>query len=329
MTMDSLLKAKRILVLAPHPDDETLGCGGTIALCASGGTEVHVVVVSDGSAVYSEVPRGRKEIVETRKKEALDAAAVLGVKQVHFLGFPDGELASFKGEIMQRIERLASTLAPDVVFAPSPLDSHEDHRAVSSSAIGFLNETTRAKLAFYEVYGTLRFNCMVDITPVLAVKEKAVLSYHTSFYKDPLAYAEVIKGLNRFRSLYVGGKGFYEAFWIVDHPLSSSEITGWLTYGEQKEGFQAERDAERKPPEAEAEKEEKIVTRLLSDLATRNDELASAMWGLEDARRQIRSMTGSIFWRAATAFYRGRDWLLPENSSRRKAYDRLVALIKQ
>ena len=288
-----------------------------------------MAVVSDGAGIYSEAAPQDGDIVGARRREALAAAKVLGIKEVHFLDFADGKLALFKNEIRRKIEGLICALAPGVVFAPSPLDFHEDHRAVSSVAMSFLNGTKKVKLAFYEVYGTLRFNCIVDITAVLGVKEKAVLSYPCSLYHAPHAYADAIKGLNRFRSFYAGGKGYYEAFWIVENPLSGSEITDWLTYGGKEGSSCAAKDAERDVLKAAVEEKGKDVAMLSCDLAAKKEELAAVTLQLEETNIRLADITGSSFWRTAAGFYRIRDRMLPLRSLRRRIYDRIMSRFKR
>jgi LmbE family N-acetylglucosaminyl deacetylase len=310
--------ARRALVLSPHPDDETMGCGGTLALYAARGAEIHVAVISDGGKVYPEGTPEAVDIVSTRKREALDAARVLGVAHVHFLDFPDGELQLHKDNIAAKIEEIISRTTPDIVFVPSPLDSHEDHRAVSSAAIGCLDRMGNIKFAFYEVYGTIRFNALVDIAAVLEMKEKAMLNYPRSLYDTPQAFVEVIKGFNRFRSLYAGGKGFYEAFWIIDRPLSKTEIVDWLTYHDGQDALNTVQESN-----------EDAIAKLSAEIAAKTDILAVTARDLSEANKKIDTIAKSIPWRLAMKFYRARDVLLPGGSLRRRVYENLIGLLKE
>ncbi|MBV8886447.1 MAG: PIG-L family deacetylase [Chroococcidiopsidaceae cyanobacterium CP_BM_RX_35] len=124
------------LVVAPHPDDESLGCGGVIALLRSFDCAVSVLVISDGTRSH---PRSRKypalALRALRETETQSALAILGVEasQVTFLGLPDGAVpnsgaAGFEQAVARCCDCLAA-LAPKTIFLPWRLDPHPDHRA--------------------------------------------------------------------------------------------------------------------------------------------------------------------------------------------------------
>lgn len=185
--------AKKVLVLAPHPDDETLGCGGTIALYVLNGAAVHSAIISDGGKIAHEFEDEDINIVTMRKKESLAAAKILGTQQTHFLGYPDGELRKYKDEILQKLEDIIEEFNPDIIFSPSPTDYHDDHITISAIAMELLNKTRGFRVAFYEVYGTVRFNSIVDISSVLELKRKAILSYHYSLFRTPEIFLKRLK----------------------------------------------------------------------------------------------------------------------------------------
>lgn len=124
------------LVFAPHPDDESLGCGGTIALLRSMGNMVHVVFVSDGSMSH---PGSRKFPADVlsglRKKEALNALFHMAVpaEQVIFLGLKDGDVPARGGAgfnpAVEMIHTHLERIRPDTVVVPWRRDTHADHRA--------------------------------------------------------------------------------------------------------------------------------------------------------------------------------------------------------
>jgi LmbE family N-acetylglucosaminyl deacetylase len=115
-----------VLVVAPHPDDETLGCGGAIALLRLLNCPVQVLVMSDGTLSH---PRSRKyptpALQQLREQEAIAALNILGVESeaVTFLRLPDGSLS----EVMSFSEVYLE--APNTVFLPWRCDPHPDHRA--------------------------------------------------------------------------------------------------------------------------------------------------------------------------------------------------------
>lgn len=123
------------LVVAPHPDDETLGCGGAIALLCSLGCDVRVLVISDGTLSH---PRSRRypaaKLRTLREAESRSALTVLGVEHpVAFLRLPDGSIPTpGKAGFEQAVDRCCdylATFAPKTIFLPWRGDPHADHRA--------------------------------------------------------------------------------------------------------------------------------------------------------------------------------------------------------
>lgn len=125
---------RSLLVIAPHPDDETIGCGGLIALAAASGVCVVVVVVTDGAASHPGSATWPPErIAHRRKREVLRAIEILGVKaSPHFLNLPDTQTATIAGAIRQgACDRLAGVIEehqPDVVLTTWRREPHCDHR---------------------------------------------------------------------------------------------------------------------------------------------------------------------------------------------------------
>jgi LmbE family N-acetylglucosaminyl deacetylase len=124
------------LVVAPHPDDETFGCGGAVALLVRGGAAVHVVFVTDGSASHPSHPAvAPSEIAARRREEARTATGALGVdwERVAFLGERDGALARLGDERAEeavgRIAAMLARLAPAAVLTPCRLDGSSEHDA--------------------------------------------------------------------------------------------------------------------------------------------------------------------------------------------------------
>lgn len=123
------------LVLAPHPDDETLGCGGIIALKRRLGAEVTIVVATDGRGSHARLVDPDRLAVQ-RRAEAIDAAAALGVGRddVVFLDIHDGELDVAAAGAATDLARLLDERRPAQLFAPSRWEPVADHAAASDLA---------------------------------------------------------------------------------------------------------------------------------------------------------------------------------------------------
>ncbi|MFI5048013.1 MAG: PIG-L deacetylase family protein [Acidimicrobiia bacterium] len=125
-------------VLTPHPDDETIGCGATIARKTAAGTRVLVVVAADGRN-------------SMRRRECIAACDRLGVPEadVRFLGLPDGGLESCRDELVTALSAELRDVDPAEFYLPSAIDHHPDHRALSA-ALDALGPDAVAGRAVYE-----------------------------------------------------------------------------------------------------------------------------------------------------------------------------------
>lgn len=124
------LQSSSALIVAPHPDDETLGCGGAIALLNQ--ASINVLVISDGTLSH---PRSQKypapALKELRRQETLAATSVLGVEpqNVTFLEFKDGSIPTIPATGAAVCRSYLSAIAPQLIFVPWRFDPHPDHRA--------------------------------------------------------------------------------------------------------------------------------------------------------------------------------------------------------
>ncbi|MBN2361803.1 MAG: PIG-L family deacetylase [Deltaproteobacteria bacterium] len=117
------------LVFAPHPDDDVLAVGGTIALKRQRGVEVGVVYLTDGRRAPSSLTPSR--LARRRHREALAALKTLGVVagQARFLDFEDGQLAQHERAAQGQVAEILDRQAADQLFVPLPWDGHRDHEA--------------------------------------------------------------------------------------------------------------------------------------------------------------------------------------------------------
>ena len=184
---------RRVLLLAAHPDDESIGCAGTVALLAEAGAQVTAVFATDGEATIGSA-LGPVETGVRRAAEARAACAALGVQDVRFLSHPDGALPAAVETLGRELSTLVGELRPQVVLLPWFLDGHPDHQALSTA----------------HATATLPANRLVDITAAVPRKQAALNAHVTAH----LAF-DVSAGLalSRWRSIHgLAGVGYAEAF---------------------------------------------------------------------------------------------------------------------
>lgn len=216
---------KRILVIAPHPDDETLGAGGTIAKCSSLGHQVSVLIVSGHlPPIYS------RDMYETTVREAKKAFEILGVSDYSFLEVP----ATFIGNepihvLNEKIAAVVRKVKPEIVLCCYP-DRHIDHRLIFESvmvATRPVGEGTGIDLvAAYETLSETHWNAphiepnfvpnwVVDISDQIHKKLQALACYASQVTEFPGSRSvEAVEALGKFRGTQAGF-AFGEAFHVV------------------------------------------------------------------------------------------------------------------
>ncbi len=213
--------AARAVVLAPHPDDETIGCGGLIRKLTLAGTVVSVVFLSDGrrgeasTRSWRSDPGAEERLIERRKAEAAAAATVLGVADLVFLDLRDGEVYADAAAVERLRDELAR-LRPDIVLLPFLTDQHPDHLATSDLFLAAATQLYGTRPApdcwAYETQTPLFANVVLDISTVAAAKWEALSHYESQ--NRQLDYASTTRGLNAFRWVAVAaGSGYAEAFY--------------------------------------------------------------------------------------------------------------------
>jgi LmbE family N-acetylglucosaminyl deacetylase len=213
---------KKILVVAAHPDDEVLGCGGTIAKHAQAGDEVHVLIMAEGLT-----SRDAKRDATKRKSELSDlvlaakkANKVLGVRSLSFEAFPDNRMDSVdRLDIVKAIEVLKKKIGPSVVYTHHGDDVNIDHRCVHDAVTAACRpqpgECVKT-LLFFETpsstewqtrgkKGAFAPNWYEDVSSTLKVKLKALKAYHSEMRPWPHARSyRAIESLARWRGSSVG-----------------------------------------------------------------------------------------------------------------------------
>jgi N-acetylglucosamine malate deacetylase 1 len=202
--------ACRVLVVAPHPDDESLGCGGTLAQLAPS-SDIHVLLVTNGDG-GGELPAGTSE---TRKQEMDDAVRSLGIANpvLHF-DEPDGRFTD-SPTYRAALAGVVAKLQPDWVFLPWLHDSHADHARIARASSEVLARSDAGQLLYYETWVPVPATHVNDITGALEAKQRAIRCHATALRHGN--YLDAIVGLNAYRGLYLGGAGpaWAEAFAVT------------------------------------------------------------------------------------------------------------------
>jgi LmbE family N-acetylglucosaminyl deacetylase/glycosyltransferase involved in cell wall biosynthesis len=211
------VSAESVLVVAPHPDDEVLGCGGLIAGLAAEGAVVRVLFLSDGGG-GAEAPEvaDREAYRRRRREESARAGELLGIAGSDHLGLPDGALDRHLEAAERGIRRALLAQRPDLVLVPSPLEASADHRAAFAAFHALLaplregsQEAERRAEPFaglrvlaYEVNHPARPDLLVDVGPRREAIERAMAAYASQEERHP--YLRAALGLRRFRTLTLG-----------------------------------------------------------------------------------------------------------------------------
>jgi LmbE family N-acetylglucosaminyl deacetylase len=191
------LNPRSVLVLAAHPDDEVLGCGGSIARLARSGARVHVAFLADGVTARPGAPA---EELDARRNAARRAGEVLGVSSLSFGDFPDNRMDTVPLlDVVQAIEALIATHQPDTLFTHHSGDVNVDHRRIHEAVTAACRPQTghpvRTLLSF-EVPSSTEWqlpgpatafvpNWFVDISETLELKLAALDAYAAELREWP------------------------------------------------------------------------------------------------------------------------------------------------
>jgi LmbE family N-acetylglucosaminyl deacetylase len=215
-----------VLVVAPHPDDEVLGAGGTIARLAAMDADVFVAIVTRGDpSIFSE------ESIETTRREAVEAQRLLGVRKTIFLeGFPAALVDTVpQAHLNAVLSELLDQVDPELILAPFPGDLHLDHRRIFDSILVAARPDASRRLRALYTYETLsetNWNApsiapsfapttFVDIGDHLDLKLEAMGVYASQLKPFPNERSlEAIEALARLRGATVGFRAA-EAFMLI------------------------------------------------------------------------------------------------------------------
>ena len=215
----------RVLVIAAHPDDETIGAGGTIARHVAHGDEVYWCIVTQG---YS--PPWSEETLAAARRQVYDVQRVLGIQEVFFCGFPTVKLNTVPYiDLCSALQRVVDQVRPEVVYTTPRDDINQDHRIVYEGTLVAtrpLPGSSIRRLLCYEISPTTRFglptgssgfvpNVFVDVSQYMDKKLEAVSCYQTELREYPHPRSlEGLRLLAEERGLSVGMKAA-ECFQLI------------------------------------------------------------------------------------------------------------------
>ena len=223
-------KFKNILVVASHPDDEVLGCGGTLHKLKKEGAKISALFLSDGES--SRKHPNIQKLINDRKKQAIKAGKVIGIKKIIFGNFPDNSMDTVPIlKVIQFIEKQIKMIKPDTIFTHFESDLNVDHQITSKAVITacrpIQNHTVRSIL-FFEVLSSSEWNIsiknksfkpnyFVDIKKSIKYKLQALKFYKHEMRKWPHPRStEGVKLLSKTRGSTVGLSNA-EAFILGSH----------------------------------------------------------------------------------------------------------------
>lgn len=213
----------KILIIAPHPDDEVLGCGGAIAKYSRQGHELNVCVATEAYA-----PDWSEKFIKERPKEIQKVAKILGIKKNYLLGLPTVKLDTIpQKELNQKILALIKRVKPEIVYLPHGGDINKDHRLIFEAGLVALRPSSKTGVKKILCYETLSEtaegrsikeflpNFYENIANEFKKKVKAMRVYKSEIKKFPhprsLAMMEI---LAKNRGSEAGFK-YAEAFMLI------------------------------------------------------------------------------------------------------------------
>lgn len=189
----------RVLVVSPHPDDETIGCGGTLRAHVVRKDTVRVIFLTSGE-------RGSRdcsldEARRIREEEAAHATALLGIRQREFWRQPDGALHATSA-VVERLRQTFLRWRPSIVYVTHAREQHPDHRAacriVQQAAAHLPRTLHRPMLLMSEVWTPLQqIDVITDVSPFMNKKLSAVRAYKSQCAR--MRFDEAVRSLNRYR----------------------------------------------------------------------------------------------------------------------------------
>lgn len=202
-----------VLVVAPHPDDESIGCGGAICLHVARGDRVTAAFLTSGELGLKHL--AREEAWRVRESEAREAATLLGLASTAFLRGPDWMLGDHIEDSATKLQGVIVEVSPDLLYLPHPDDAHPDHRASLPIVRAALREQNRKpRMLGYEVWTPLaEVDEVIDISEVIDRKLRAIEQYRSQLGR--FQYVRAARGLSEYRGAIAGNCPYAEVFRLL------------------------------------------------------------------------------------------------------------------
>ena len=196
--LEEKLPGNKVVVIAPHQDDEAIGCGGTVLKHVKSGGKLEIIFCTHDT--------------QSRMEEAKQSAKILGSKISHFLQFDNKIIYKQTDALSESFTKLFLRIEPDIIFMPFAIDNHPTHVAISKAFLkAYKQKTVKSLIYAYSIWTTLIPNVTVDISDVWAEKQKAI-----ECYKSQLAGRDYIKMATSMAQYWAVVKGkniqYCEAF---------------------------------------------------------------------------------------------------------------------
>lgn len=204
-------KQMNVLVIAPHPDDESIGCGGTVYRHVTIGDRVEVAFLTSGELGLKKFPR--EQAWKIRENEATRALKILGIAKASFLRLPDWYASDHVKDGAKLLRPLLKREQPQIIYLPHPGEWHPDHKAALPIVRDALRGSgiKKVELRGYEIWTPMAEPHKVeDITDVLTRKLRAIRAHKSQVAQ--IDYAQAIQGLNQYRGEITGKMRYAEAF---------------------------------------------------------------------------------------------------------------------
>ena len=211
------------LVIAPHPDDESIGCGGTILNHTDRGDRVTAVFLTSGEFGLRNLPA--EQACRLREQEAAEASEILGISSVVFLRGPDHHLEEQIGCAAEALKPILERESPEIIYLTHERDFHPDHRAAVSivrTAISKCGIPQPALLSYEVLTPVAEYDCAEDITQVIGRKLKALRAHRSQM--EQFRYDRAVRALNRYRGVVAGVGRYAEVFRCADSSVNGISL---------------------------------------------------------------------------------------------------------